>query len=533
MMRRGCLRLEHLPADVHGLEPLERAALAGSMGRAAVARKLEELTPPSDPYLPAEREELAQRLEARATSFSTHVAALDSLRALAQPKASCVMFRAEPRFLTGPFSTLLMGAQVVKLAKDLERAWGTAVVPVLWNEDEATNSEPYENALLLNRNFERQRVRLEAVTRGPQTVSEVKLASAVHGLGAARALLAQLFGDFEFIEEALEIFMPREGESLARAFTRNMSELLGPHGLVVIEASQMRAECSGALAKLLSGRFLEELQAGCERIASWEELDLCSQSLALHRVDTGWRSMGLGGDGFRYDDEAGSRTAAELAAQIVQEPQEWRAGAHLGPLVRGAVLPVAVQVGSQEDLRAHLLTEGLHEAADRPRPNFVRGLTATLVEEDAGVSLDRLGTTLVQALRHGVRAPETSESKALVRELDQLATRTTGDLKALRRRMDEIAETLRTPLRRSSRAIDAEIRKLIDTVRRVHAYHGGREARHLRHVNEGLRPDGGPQDRVFGPFAQVARYGRGWLDELVDELDPMGSEHLGIHLGPI
>jgi hypothetical protein len=42
----------------------------------------------------------------------------------------------------------------------------------------------------------------------------------------------------------------------------------------------------------------------------------------------------------------------------------------------------------------------------------------------------------------------------------------------------------------------------------------------------GLFPNGLPQERVRGTLEFVARYGVGWIDELLAGVDPLPTEHL-------
>ena len=71
-----------------------------------------------------------------------------------------------------------------------------------------------------------------------------------------------------------------------------------------------------------------------------------------------------------------------------------------------------------------------------------------------------------------------------------------------------------------------------DKVSRVQANRSGQSRRHLRRLNHSLCPRGQAQELVLGAFPFVARYGREWIDELLEELDPLAAEHLSVDLGP-
>src|SRR5207344_2072434 len=94
---------------------------------------------------------------------------------------------------------------------------------------------------------------------------------------------------------------------------------------------------------------------------------------------------------YRYDGEAGARTAVELAAEIVQEPLAWSAGALLRPVVQDLVLPTAAYVGGWGELDYHAQLGPLRALAGAPATPFVPRLSATLVDAAARESLGKLG----------------------------------------------------------------------------------------------------------------------------------------------
>ena len=85
----------------------------------------------------------------------------------------------------------------------------------------------------------------------------------------------------------------------------------------------------------------------------------------------------------------------------------------------------------------------------------------------------------------------------------------------------------------------------LDTGERIHAFEGhGDWAWHVCFAPSGLRLASsgsdntiriwslstGTQERVLGPFATTARFGRAWIDALYEELPACSSEHVVAHL---
>ncbi len=520
-------RVEYLPADVLGLSALERDALSGRAATLGVARRTAEIPAHENRDLPAERAHLAKWLEAQATLHAPHVAVLESIRRLEQPSASCVVCDAFPHILLGPWSQLLRALQTIKLARALstEKA---PVVPVLWNHGDVHESEALRRARLPNRFFELQTVELDGPASGREPVDQITLETRRHGLGALRAVLSQLYGDYEHIDKALDISCPREGETLASAFTRGMYELLGPQGLVVVEPSPLRTELSHATADVIGASW-----DGALRRASGDGSPLLAEAPLVHVTAGGCQPLHLGGEGYRYDGEPGSRTAAELAAEIVQEPGAWRVGAPLRPLARDLVLPVRAVVGDADALARHAALAPVRDALELPHVAFVPATAATLVDGETRASLERLDVGLAQVLRGGGgwQPPpvETPGSGALER-LAAIEAETRARLAAERGGLVEIDPTLLPALKIAGRGVREAFERLTLKVEHARKNRAGKSQRHSRGLNARLCPDGRPQADVLPPFTWLARQGPEWIDELLGDLDPFGGEHLAVHL---
>lgn len=249
------------------------------------------------------------------------------------------------------------------------------------------------------------------------------------------------------------------------------------------------------------------------------------------------RTLRAGGDGFRYDDEPGSRTAEELAAQIVTEPGEWVSGPLFLPLVQDLCLPVAARVAPWSDLAGAALLEPLREALDAPHTPFVARQSCTLIDPECERALERSGLELADALRASAPGPEAAGEPGEPRE-------PTGASRALRSGAEQAAASLRGAAealaaldpglsRQLDRAI-ARLRKDLDELAtragRVAANRSGKQQRHLRRLANALRPAGASQESVSTPLEVCARFGTDWIEALAGLLEPFPSEHLAVLL---
>lgn len=532
------LRVESLPADVLGLSELARRALSGrlELDGFPVARRITQLEPPAERFTPEERAHLARWLEAQLSPLGAHVHVLDSVRELATPGATCVITGHQPGFLCSPLLILYKAVQCIALAKQLSAHWKRPVVPLFWNHADDHDLAEVHHAHFLNRNFDLQKVGLAGLSSGRQPLSRIKIDKDKQRLSAVRALFRHIFGDYPRIDEALDCFMPSGDTTFAGAFTQNLLRIFGKHGLIVVEPDWMREESSSALAQIVGADPAAALAAAeAELAAAGLEASIPLHEAALvYRVDSSGRhALRIGGEGFRYDEEPGSRTRTELAAEIVQEPASWSAGALLRPLVQDMVLPVAAQVGGHGELGYHAQLGRLRRAVDAPCTPFVPRVSMTLIEVEMRASAQRMGVSPQDVLRaRGDFAPpgEQREAPPVIDELKRLAAEHAEEILAKRAELSEVEPALAPHLRRAVAQYRAALDKLAEKASRVEANRVGKGGRHLRRLNNALCPRGQAQERVLAPLQFVARFGLEWLDTLIDELDPFCSEHLLIDL---
>ena len=524
------LTLEHLPADVLGLADHARRALSeGQLGGLPVARGLEEIPRPEDRHDPGARAHLVAPLRRELEALDPPSRVLTSLNVLERPGTFCVVTGQQPGFLGGPLYTLYKALQACRLAAELSRSWGTPVVPIFWNHADDHDLAEVQHATLLNRNLDLQRVGLVGLSSGRAPIGEVFLSEEHNKLAAMRALLVQAFEEFKGSEAAVDLLLPVEGDTLARALTRAWTHLLGEHGLVVIEPEWLRGDLSRALAQVVDQDLVANLVAGSNQMKA---IDPESAALLFHVDENGRRALRAGGDGFRYDGEPGSRTPAELAAEIVQHPRSWSAAALTRPLVQDLIFPTCAYVGGWGELAYHGQLATLRDACGVPRTPFVPRISCTLLEEDHRQALVNVGGTLRDVLASGGEYDPRDEddSPEVISALRRTAEEAGQALQEHRSALSELEPALAANLKKTADQIRKIVEKVAAKAERVHANRSGKGKRQLRRLNNGLLPKGAPQERVLGPLGLTARYGRAWIDALYRELPPLCSEHLAVHL---
>ncbi|MEZ6017128.1 MAG: bacillithiol biosynthesis cysteine-adding enzyme BshC [Planctomycetota bacterium] len=536
------VRLAHLPVDILGLAPLARAALAQgpTFAPIPVARKLADIPRPVERHAAGERAVLAGHL--RSALDAVFGAALPpraatSLNLLQQEGTFAVVTGQQPGFLASPLYSLYKALQACRLATELSRAWGAPVVPVFWNHADDHDVAEVHHAWQLNRNNDLQKIALPGMGSGKTPIGELPLSAEAHRLPALHAQLRQVFEEHAHVDWALELCLPRDGETLARALTRSFTELLGAHGLVVVEPAWIRPLLSSELGHIVARGVAAPLALGEAALTSAGlPVAIPSATAALvfrHDAARGRLALRVGGEGFRYDGESGSRTDAELAAEVVQAPEDWSAGALLRPVVQDAVFPTCAYIGGMGELAYHAQLGPLRDASLIPRVPFVPRVSCTLVDDETRFALERCELDVAAALRaKGAFAPEgeASSGPSVIEELRASAAEAAKLVLRHRAGLAELEPALAIGLKKAAEQIQNSVEKVAEKAERVHKNRAGKGERHVRRVNSALGPRGEPQERVLGPFQFLARFGDAFVEALWEELPPFATEHLVVHL---
>lgn len=506
----------------------------GSLDGLKVARKPSEIERPEDRLDKADREALSLAIG------SGLAAALDggldgaprvrtSLEVLGRPGSFCVITGQQPGLLGGPLYTLHKAMQACLLARDLSQDWGVPVVPIFWNHGDDHDLAEVNHAWLKNRAQDLQKVRLAGLSSGRQPFSRIPLDRETHRLEATRALVTQTYEEHLHAEAAVDLLFPRHGETLVRTLTRALTQLLGEHGLVVLEPDWIRPQLSRALSDLVGANPTPALIQGS---GDQPAIDPASAALVFRVGDTGRRPLRPGGEGFAYDGEAGSRTPAELAALILEDLEGWSAGALLRPLVQDAVFPTCAYVGGFGELDYHAQLVVAREHAGIQTPAFVPRTSITFIDGSTRQALARSETDVasILAAKGEFTRGEALDPPPVIQALHETTERAVSELLSLKGELKALEPALTSSLKRAIEQIRKATGKVQDKAERVHANRSGKGERHVRRLNATLYPRGKPQERVLGATGYLAQHGLGLIDALWNELPSISTEHLVVHL---
>lgn len=547
-----------LPADLFGLSDVARAAISAgpAFGPIPLPRSMDEVPRPEERLGSEERGALADSIAhgLEKAGLELAPAAATSLNDLRKEGTFCVVTGQQPGFLASPLYSLYKALQACRAAEELSALWGAPVVPIFWNHADDHDVAEVHHAWQLNRNLDLQKVALAGLSSGRVPLGDLTVTEELQRLGAVRSQLHNIVEEHAGADRALDLFMPRDGETLPRALSRIFGELCGRFGLVVVEPDWIRAQLSSEMGRIVSGpatgpTLVAAMGAGeaeleslglkaAIAIGSTDDDAGAAAAIAYRHVPSGSGSpervaIRAGGEGLRMDGEPGSRTHAELGSQIVSAPGEWSAGALLRPIVQDAVFPTCAYVGGYGELGYHAQLGPARDAADQPRTPFLARVSLTIVDDDTRYALHRVEASAEEVLRakgEYTPADDDSAEPEVISALREIGAETARRLVEHKGALAELEPALAVTIKKTAGHVEQSIGKVIEKALRVHQNRSGKGARQVRRVNSTLVPRGVPQERVLGPFQFFARFGTDFIEALRSEIPSVSFEHIVLHL---
>ncbi len=507
-----------------------------------------EEAPPHLPWFPSEegirraaleragedlpRGELSRVLVEYQEELGAPRAALEAASRIGEEGALVVVAGQQPLPFGGPLFVLYKAWTAVALARRAESLLGRPVVPLFWNASEDHDLDeigrvgapgPGGERILFRAPLEKWRGRPASAIPGEREWREAALAfldSAAGYLGAGppEAFLA-----------------PGEGETWARWFSRILSTLLGPLGLVLVEPCRLRLQAVPLMARalerwkevrdLLEASFREK-RAGGGGPRSFPPLE----GPPLFLDDGGVRRRILAeGKDFRLKGKEGRLTLEELLSRLEERPCDFSCHAALRPLAQNTVLPVLAQVVGpgeasymEELYRFHRSPLG----AGRRMPLLWPRLSASLLDPFHGKIVERFGLAPedlflpLEELR--AKAVPGGEKAARVRSLREGIRR---DLAQAWKEVSSLAPTLEGPFRKTSDQVSRALERLEKKVAAAESEAAGFAPAKVERLARWVRPGGIPQERAFAFFPFLPLLGEDGLARVVRELDVLDFRH--------
>jgi bacillithiol biosynthesis cysteine-adding enzyme BshC len=482
-----------------------------------------------------DRTALVAVLEAQQARRGAPPEARAAARALADRATVAVVTGQQAGLFGGPLFTLLKAITAIGLAARIEREQGTRAVPVFWIDAEDHDWDEVRQAAILDGELAVRTIEAAAPEgAGTHTIGSLAWPDAIADtVTALRDALPQT----EFTPWVHDIVGRAYAARLtpAESFGRILDQVLGPHGLVVYDASDIAAKplAAGVFAAELehAGRTaLLAARAGAELVARGYHMQVTPNAgaAALFDLAAGRRPIRKDGDTFVIGDDL-RVPAGELIARARRDPAGFSPNVLLRPIVQDALFPTACYVAGPNELAYIAQLRGVYEAHGIPMPLIVPRASATIVDAPAlrflskqpiaFADLQAQDERALNALLQSLLPAEVEGSLSAAREA--IAAR----MEAVIAAMPLVDSTLEGRARSALGKMEHELEALSGKVLQAAKRRDDTLRRQFAHARAQAFPGGEPQERAISGVSFLNRYGPALVTRLIEELPPGSAEH--------
>jgi bacillithiol biosynthesis cysteine-adding enzyme BshC len=493
-------------------------------------------TPPTQD--PAIRARVSDLLEAQNRTFGAGAPTLENIARLRQGDPAIVTGQQVTLF-GGPLFTLFKAATAIRKAKD------TGAVPIFWLATEDHDLDEADHVVLPARH-ELQTLRLTHVPNN-RPVGTIPLGPGI------RPLLdqaAELLGPGPVLDAIEAAYTP--DATFAQAFARLLTSIFAEQGLILIDAASRDFHGLGAPVLRHAIEHAAELESALlERSKLLEERGYHAQVLVapsssllfLIDEDSGARlalkrkngNLALNGGNEYWIAGKKSYSTEDLLAILDSAPERLSPNALLRPVFQDFLLPTAAYIGGPAEISYFAQSQVIYDAILGRTTPVIPRLSATLVEPAVATVLARHEVQLDDVLHsHPDQLAQRLGARAIPiegkRKLASAGNALDEELTSLIQWMHQ----LDPGLGRSAAVSASKMRYQMNRLRRLAAnYQLQTEASLRRHIDAlylNLVPDQHPQERIIGAAAFLARYGDGFIPQLIDQAAQECPGHKAIFL---
>lgn len=469
-------------------------------------------------FTAAQRTVLVQALKHQYAGLEPGAATQVQWEALAQEGTLTVTTGHQLCLFGGPLYVPFKILNVVRLARRLTRELGRPVVPIFWMATEDHDRAEIDHTWLNGR-----RVQWPGHAAGP--VGRMLL----HDMDAVLAQAAPLLGAGAHAAELRELLHAayRPDRTLAEATRHFVHALFGRFGVVCVDGDDpalkrlfvphMREEVLHQVAQRAVAHANTQLARNYAVQAHAREINL------FHLCPGHRRRMVQEGEGYRVLDGGPQWTAEELLHELEAHPEDFSPNVLLRPVYQETILPNIAYVGGGGELAYWLQLRWLFHALQVPMPVVMLRTSAGFLPakhlrqwEGLGLSLPELFAPLqdMQARVAAARVPFATE---LTAEREQLRA-FYADLAARAAAADpSLKASAEAHATRAMHGLDRFGKALLRSAKRREANALGR----MQRVHDAFLPGGGLQERRESILPWLAAHGEGFLDQLLEQLDPL------------
>lgn len=442
----------------------------------------------------------------------------EHILALGNPDTFTVVTAHQPSLFLGPLYFLYKAITTLNLAAAAQMTTGKTIVPVFVLGSEDHDLDELNKINLFNKKI---------VWHSPETGAVGSMSTS-----SLEPVLSELKGILGESEAAQQLFVRVEtaytGQPTIAAATRALlHDLFGRFGLVVLDMNHPTLKRH--FIPVLTAELLEQPAARLvgDTIAQLNELGFKTQAsprdINLFYMHGGFRERIVLEQGLYKVLNTDLQFSKEaILDEVAQHPERFSPNVVLRPLYQEMVLPNLAYVGGGGELAYWLERKSLFQHFNVPLPMLLRRNSALWIDRDSVKKLVRFNFGALRLFEDTdtlLRAYVAANAEADVHLDEEITT-----LRSIFERIAQKAAVVDPTLEKAVRADEV---KAVGTIeqwesRLVRAEKQKHEVtlNQIRALREKLFPGGGLQERSDNFMPYLLKYGEGWLDTLVEHLQP-------------
>jgi bacillithiol biosynthesis cysteine-adding enzyme BshC len=469
---------------------------------------------------PASRMALCAAITGQYQGMALPDAVRDNLAALRRPDALTITTGHQLCLFGGPLYVTFKILNVVRLAQTMSAELGRPVLPVFWMA-----TEDHDRAEIDHTYINGTKVQWPGMAAG--AVGHLNL----HGIDAALEKAVAALGPGTHAADIRDLLYAcyRPDRTLAQATRHFVHALFGRFGVLIVDGDDPTLK--QLFAPLMQEELLNQVaqrsvQYANERIAEQYKVQAHAREINLFYLRPGHRSRIVEEGGmYRVLDGGPSWTSQDLLTEVEAHPERFSPNVLLRPLYQETILPNIAYVGGGGELAYWLQLRWLFQGLRVPMPAVLLRTSAGFITPKAlkqwegfGLNTEELFAPLEESKRQ-VALRNASFSTSVEEERLSLAS----FYASLSAKASAADSTLKASVEARAKAADKGLERIGKSLVRAAKRKEHETLSRMDAVHAAVFPGGGLQERRDNILPLLAAHGEGFLDELLEKLDPLNG----------
>lgn len=484
---------------------------------------------------PFPRDEIASLLIRQNKNFGCSEKTLENIKLLEKTDSYCVFTGQQVGIFGGPLYTFYKAISALKLAKSLYQKFGKKIVPIFWLASDDHDFDEVRSVGLIDR--ENNSIQLDYI---PQEDVSGKSMSQICLDENIERLLSQLKDCFFQTEFENDIFdklknFYHTGGKITSAFAGWLSFLLGKHGLVIIDPSDVEFK------KLALPVFLREIENPKKTNQLLQDTNTKLESLGYHLqvhktedlanffMNEGKRTrVRIADEKFILEGIDKTFSKDELEKIIQEDPSRISPNVILKTVVQSYVFPTVMYVGGPGEISYYAQTKKIFEFFDVSMPVIYPRTSLTLVEDKIKKILEKYSLSFTQLFSDEEGLINLVMRKNLPDALEKNLKKANDEIQEKLDSLEKVIRfdpTLEKTLKTTRNKIEFELKSLEKKIFQSHKKQNQIIAAQIHKAKNSLFPNGKLQEREISILPFLVKYGFEFVDFLYDKIDIEAKDH--------